>query len=82
MNCKQGDLAIIVKSQNNPKFIGSILRVIDCHETEFGTAWMIYDNANLINSGYLHILDECVMPIRDSDKQDEMLSIIKIKEKV
>lgn len=82
MNCKDGDLAIIVRSADNPEFIGSILRVADCHETEFGAGWMICDNAALLKRGFFHILDQCLRTIRDSDKQDEMLSIVNLKEKV
>jgi len=82
MNCRDGDLAFIVNSELNPEFIGAVLRVSNLHQTLFGIGWDICDNSNLISHGFFTILDSCLRPIRDSDKEDEMLSIVNLKEKV
>ena len=91
LNCKQGDLAIIVKSQagNEGKivvcdeFLGDfeLLTPSGCFTTE--PCWKV----NIQLSGSFGFVDNIVedsklRPIRDSDKEDEMLSIVNLKEKV
>lgn len=93
MRCKQGDLAIIVKSYAGNegkivrcvKFIGDRSKVYPDGLTRIEkNCWEIDTHLNTINKGSLSVEvgDNRLRPIRDSDKQDEMLSIIKIKEKV
>ena len=75
MNCKPGDLAVIVGFRSHPELNGIILTVVEAvapniwlcsgHEIErvseiYGTRPWIYD--------------EKLRPIRDSDGEDETLS--------
>ena len=77
MNCKQGDLAVIVKSTS-----GYEGKIIQCTEWvddywQWKTDFFFTEN----EEEYVLCCDDCdLRPIRDSDKEDEMLSIVKIKE--
>jgi hypothetical protein len=93
LNCKQGDLAIVVKS-----YAGNEGRIVRCvkfigdqrHRFPGGAirniqnCWEVDQQLNTINVGIKSNIvgDERLRPIRDSDKQDEMLSIVILKEKV
>lgn len=73
MNCKPGDLAVIVSSQRGPKPIGSIVRIL-----LRGPDWL--GHATWLTTGARDGSDwhrDCVLrPIRDpgDDAQDESLS--------
>lgn len=87
MNCKKGDLAIIV-SGSIPQNIGLIIR---CDELVCGLwwkpgapAWRVTDRAMwaVMNDGSikfcqppLRCYDEHLRPIRDDDGEDEVLRI-------
>lgn len=83
LNCKEGDLAIIVKSYSGNE--GKIVKCLRYFEKEWtlenGTkylpSWEI--DIKLGNKyGYFHnsIPDEQLRPIRDQDGEDEMLLIV------
>jgi hypothetical protein len=80
MNCKPGDLAIIVRARYK-RNLGAIVRVIDCAETKWldgkiGPGWS-FDGPVLIGTfGFVvnRIEDENLRPLRDSDGQDETLA--------
>lgn len=84
MNCKQGDLAIIVKSYaGNEGKIVRCLRYVgkvegwigrDRWETDTQIIGEFGSVTNTVNDSYLR-------PIRDSDKEDEMLRIVGKPEK-
>jgi len=76
MNCKEGDLAIIVKS--NEGWNGIIVECVRICEYDTWEIKPKITNGKLFNM----CLDSILLPIRDSDKQDEMLNIIKIKEPI
>jgi len=85
MNCKEGDLAIIVNSQaGNEGKIVQCIKYIGTYKDYYGNdRWKI--NTPILNSiGKLSytVRDSQLRPIRDSDKEDEMLNIIKIKEPI
>lgn len=89
MNCKQGDLAIIVKSRaGNEGKIVTCLRLAteaelfaDNFTTKFGPVWvtdLIVDTCNVFGistGGSHHVCDVFLRPIRDQDGEDEMIRI-------
>jgi len=83
MNCKQGDLAVVVRCLHpeDSNFIGS---VVSCKETEIWCgrlAWLTPDHP-LVAS----VFDECLRPIRPDETPEESLEAMKLltqtKEKV
>jgi len=82
MNCKPGDMAIIVSAKpKDEKYIGRIVKVTTpfCIDSEW---YWEYENEELHKAGFTGIWDGHLRPIRDSDKEDEMLRIVKITEEV
>jgi hypothetical protein len=90
MNCKQGDVAIIVSaSQGRAEYIGKILTCIRfvgigryAATSRFNDFWAT-DLPQPFGVN-VHVSDSILRPLRDSDKQDEMLRITglpKTKEK-
>lgn len=78
MNCKPGDLAIVVKSIAGNE--GKIVRVLRLHPSpplQFfdGPRWLI-DQVLLDSLGRPidHLADRVLRPIRDSDREDETLT--------
>lgn len=79
LNCKQGDLAFIVKS-----YAGNEGKVVQCLRLvaggsdwiEDGPRWEI-DRGVPSKAGYLvfSVADSCLRPLRDSGGEDEMLRI-------
>jgi hypothetical protein len=81
MNCKQGDLAIIVKCEICPEAIGSIVRCVEFKPGHSGRAAWVIDrevhsvkvvNGFKFSGGWF--LDACLRPIRDNDGEDETLT--------
>ncbi len=69
MNCKPGDLAVVVRSIYDPAQIGKIVRVVEwCAYTE---GWIVSPCILF----YASVHDECLRPIRDpgDDAVDETL---------
>lgn len=83
MNCKPGDLAVIVNSEDTPKAVGSIVRCIKYEPGHNGRpAWIIDKNFGdrISDDGRRLIIgnwfaDFCLRPIRDQDGEDEMIRI-------
>lgn len=81
MNCKQGDLAIVVRVSpgNSNWMIGRIVvcKALDCARGRLGWEMEepLWEPAPSIN-GWRYIDDFCLLPIRscDADVQDESLS--------
>lgn len=84
MNCRPGDLAVIVRSKYTPQAVGRIVtcvRLKPCPRTG-APAWIIdppvrgsyEDPAGCPRSGGW-FYDECLSPIRDNDGEDETLRI-------
>lgn len=81
MNCKQGDLAIIVKSVASPDDIGAIVRCVEFKPGPDGRAAWIVDrkvSPDAVIGGITYIgdwfLDASLRPIRDNDGEDETLT--------
>lgn len=76
MNCKKGELAVIIKSDPDKQHaIGHICRVVERWQHQFlrhEPAWRIDP---VVSGGYDVVLDECLRPIRDpgDDAVDETL---------
>ena len=83
MNCRQGDLAVIVRSKLVWP-LGMIVRCVEFCVTENGDPGWILDRPLTHGQDvYTSVRDSCLRPIRDpgADAVDEML-IIKPQERV
>lgn len=84
MNCKQGDLAIIVKSRagNEGKIVTCLRYATKAEKREhlfvnkqMGPVWVIdRELPNVYGSSHL-VYDSTLRPIRDQDGEDEMIRI-------
>lgn len=83
MRCKQGDLAVIVKSGagNEGKVVRCLEFLGDIDGFEIGGRWRI-DQTVWTRFGELvsHVADRQLKPLRNTDGEDEMLTIIKRKQ--
>ncbi len=82
MNCRPGDLAIVVKSNKRRDTSGAIVRVLRTYPADgmycmFGPAWVV-DYQGVEH----HALDAWLRPIRDpgDDAVDETLLFSPVKE--
>ena len=85
MNCKQGDLAIVVEAHGS--FRSAVGRIVRCEalSAKHSAAWVV-DPPLTIQVGIGHVLhceavgDECLRPIRDpgDDAVDETLSWVPV----
>lgn len=67
--CKKGDIAIVIRCNNDPSQVG---RVVECKELVFHP---FYDLLGwVVNDEDLVFADEVLRPIRDNDGRDETLS--------
>ena len=76
MNCKPGDLAIVVKTRGRPDAIGRIVRVVrPAQPGRLGPAWVIDPPLVLKRGSGDEVYDCALRPIRDpgDDAKDEML---------
>ena len=84
MNCKQGDLAVIVRSQsqNEGKLVECVrLHTSQTHDldgvllklTASGPRWVI---VNALPGGLLTVPDAILRPLRNRDGEDEMLKLV------
>lgn len=90
MNCKPGDLAIIIRAKFTPELVGHIVRVIrpwtkyDPFDSRF--AWECeYPDGKMIKQAWgfpinftfertRPLADDVLRPIRDNDGEDETLT--------
>lgn len=70
MNCKQGDLAVIVKSNFEKAAIGRIVRCVRFNDSFGMPAWEFEPHFNQ----YWVCRDEFLRPIRDQPGEDETLT--------
>lgn len=73
MNCKQGDLAIIVRARNCPESLGAIVRCVRfCpHPLDGSPGWEIEPPFKTFRCAR----DSALRPLRDRPGEDEMLRI-------
>ena len=87
LNCKQGDLAILVRSYAGNE--GAIVRCLELAEPDFdcppdcGPRWMV-DREFMTSWGdrTRTLPDANLRPLRDSDGDDEMLRLVGAPERV
>lgn len=78
MNCKQGDLAMVVGG-NHPHLYGRLItvyHVVGCNQ--FGALWS-YGEKLLVGERIIeHVEDCCLKPVRDhgDDAVDEMVQLV------
>lgn len=72
MNCEQGDLAIIVRSEVAPEFIGRIVRLGGPVTMLEIPCWFI--DGPPPAGHFWCVADRCVRPIRDQPGDDETLA--------
>ena len=81
LNCKQGDLAILVRSYAGNE--GAIVVCLELSEPDFdspsshGPRWLV-DKEFVTSLGYRTrtLADAHLRPLRDSDREDEMLRLV------
>lgn len=79
LNCKPGDLAMVVRVTNreNEWMLGHIVRCAQFEALRGRSGWILEDG--LTHSGtvfeWFWVADDCLRPIRDQDGEDEMLRI-------
>ena len=91
MNCKQGDIAIIIRSE-----AGNLGKIVTCVEfignapniglfnlDNFKNWWKIDTDLTYRDvffdvpvGAYPYIPDECLRPLRDTDGEDEMITLV------
>lgn len=81
MNCKPGDLAVIVRSVVRPEAVGAVVRCVAFMPAPDGrAAWLIDRSLGgpIVTEMGLHQgdwwVDANMRPIRDNDGEDETLS--------
>ncbi len=72
MNCKPGDLAVIIRAEPGDGWLGRIVTVLHLYEgPSLSPAWV----CDQVPPGFRAIKDSALRPIRDNDGEDEMLRI-------
>ena len=74
MNCKQGDLAVIVRGSAFQKYIGHVVQCVTLRCTD-PAMWAIDRSLDGDQIAWIMVPDSCLRPLRDSDGEDEMLRI-------
>ena len=80
MNCKPGDLAIIIYSPIIPKYLGRIVRITKSagvieHKGVIYQCWHTIPKLKGLRGKTIVPEDVCLRPIRDQDGEDEILRI-------
>jgi hypothetical protein len=83
MKVKQGDLAIVIRSCNpmGQELIGRLLRVVKPSPL-FNGAWLCEPQIIVRGRVFAHWSGSSLMPIRDNPGEDEIITIVRNKEKI
>ena len=78
LNCKQGNLAVVVCSTNNNegKIVRCLLLVMGHGSLGYGPRWVTDPPMRGRFGSVCPVLDSCLRPIRGQDGKDEMLRIV------
>ncbi len=79
LNCKQGDLAIVVRCWPYHECVGQIVTCVRPEEGVWGPGWFVEPR---LSNGNTCIYDECLRPIRPhgDDERDEHDILVPHKE--
>lgn len=75
MNCKPGDLAVIVRAFTAWEHVGKIVRVVRLTRIDGDECWKTDPELFTLDGRWIAWTDAHLRPIRDSDGEDEMLRI-------
>ena len=75
MNCKQGDLAVIVRGSAFKEYIGHIVQCVAlrCAEPDL---WGIDRSLDGDHRAWIMVPDSCLRPLRDREGEDEVLRLV------
>ena len=73
MNCKAGDLAVIVSGSAFRKHFGRIVTVTKLYKSDIFLLWHLSESLDGNPDGWLLVPDKCLRPIRDTPGEDESL---------
>jgi hypothetical protein len=79
LNCKQGDLAVIVRSQagNEGKVVQCLRLVLNEYHAFPGPRWLIDRPVPHSTQGTALTVADCALrPLRDGEGEDEMLRLV------
>lgn len=84
MNCKPGDLAVVVRCRANPAWVGHVLRVVRLHPIDGVPHWVCEPDTYVhpTDGMLLAWMDRDLRSIRDNDGTDETLTWAPKPEKV
>ncbi len=78
MNCKPGELAVVISAPNDPEYLGAIIVCVSWMDGEHGGGWKTYPILRCKKYGFgLLWHDDDLRPIRDpgDDAVDEFLAL-------
>lgn len=79
MRCKVGDLAVIVRADNDPECLGRVVKVVALRIAMGDLAWQVepphYWRDDTGQAFEVMWDDRDLRPLRDGDGQDEMLRL-------
>jgi hypothetical protein len=76
MNCKPGNLAVIVRASMEPELLGRIVTVTTISPWFVIPHWRTDPPLRMRGGdGYWVVPDYCLRPLRDNDGEDEILRI-------
>ena len=75
MNCKQGDLAVIVRGAAFQPYIGHVVQCVTLRCAD-PALWAIDRSLDGDSRAWIMVPDSCLRPLRDSDEDDEMLRLV------
>lgn len=80
MNCKPGDLAVVVRTISRPERLGMLVTIIRPYQND---AWIVEPMCGLPSPAGWYAPDWGLRPLRDSndDAQDETLSWLPVPSK-
>ena len=78
LNCKQGDLAVIVRSAagNEGKIVSCVALTFETWGFGSGPRWVTDPPVSGCFTPVIPVLDACLRPLRDNDGEDEVLRLV------
>jgi hypothetical protein len=78
LNCKQGYLAVVVRSdaRNEGKIVQCVELTVGKWKLGYGPRWVTEPPLFNVYGEVVPPLDACLRPLRDSDGEDEVLRLV------